>query len=64
MDKRRKDFSREEFLSHVWKWKEENEYHILEQLKAGLLLRLVAPALHDGRRQQPRRAYHVQEAVR
>ncbi len=31
--KRRTDFSREEFLSHVWKWKEENESHILYQLK-------------------------------
>lgn len=31
--KRRKDFSREEFLSHIWKWKEENESKILIQLK-------------------------------
>ncbi len=31
--KRRKDFSREEFLSHVWKWKEESEKQILGQLK-------------------------------
>lgn len=31
--KRRKDFSREEFLSHVWAWKEESEKSILQQLK-------------------------------
>ncbi len=33
MGKRRSDFSREEFLSHVWKWKEESESQILGQLK-------------------------------
>jgi valyl-tRNA synthetase len=33
MGKRRKDFSREEFLEHVWSWKENSEKHILEQLK-------------------------------
>ncbi|NGX63558.1 MAG: Valine--tRNA ligase [Candidatus Anoxychlamydiales bacterium] len=31
--KRRKDFTREEFLSHVWKWKEEKEKDILNQIK-------------------------------
>lgn len=31
--KKRKDFSREEFLQHVWKWKEENENRIISQLK-------------------------------
>jgi valyl-tRNA synthetase len=31
--KRRKDFSREEFLSLVWKWKEKSEGQILNQLK-------------------------------
>lgn len=31
--KKRKDFSREEFLHHVWKWKEENESRIVNQLK-------------------------------
>ncbi len=31
--KRRKDFSREEFLSEVWKWKEQSESTILSQLK-------------------------------
>lgn len=31
--KKRKDFSREEFLQHVWKWKEDNESRILSQLK-------------------------------
>lgn len=31
--KRRVDFIREEFLAHVWKWKEENEATILGQLK-------------------------------
>jgi len=31
--KRRKDYSREEFLKHVWKWKEENENRIVDQLK-------------------------------
>jgi valyl-tRNA synthetase len=33
-NKKRKDFSREEFLSHVWKWKEDNEALILNQLKS------------------------------
>ena len=31
--KRRKEFSREEFLSHVWEWKEASESRILDQLK-------------------------------
>jgi valyl-tRNA synthetase len=31
--KKRKEFSREEFLEHVWKWKKENEHTILDQLK-------------------------------
>lgn len=31
--KRRKDFSREEFLSHVWAWKEQSENTILSQIK-------------------------------
>lgn len=31
--KKRKDFSREEFLKHVWKWKEDNENRIISQLK-------------------------------
>ncbi|MES2273675.1 MAG: valine--tRNA ligase [Chlamydiota bacterium] len=31
--KRRKDFSREEFLAHVWDWKEKSEGQILGQLK-------------------------------
>ncbi|MCX6988956.1 MAG: valine--tRNA ligase [Chlamydiae bacterium] len=31
--KRRKDFSREEFLSHVWDWKEKSQDSILMQLK-------------------------------
>ncbi len=31
--KRRKDFTREEFLSHVWAWKEESESQILAQIK-------------------------------
>lgn len=33
LGKRRKDFSREEFLSHVWQWKELNEKRIITQLK-------------------------------
>ena len=33
MGKKRKDFSREDFLQHVWKWKEENENRIISQLK-------------------------------
>jgi valyl-tRNA synthetase len=33
LGKRRKDFSRDEFVSHVWKWKEQNESRILNQLK-------------------------------
>lgn len=31
--KKRKEFSREEFLKHVWDWKEVSEKRILEQLK-------------------------------
>lgn len=31
--KTRKEFKREEFLMHVWDWKEKNESSILEQLK-------------------------------
>ena len=31
--KRRKDFSREEFLDHVWKWKEQSQGRILGQLE-------------------------------
>jgi valyl-tRNA synthetase len=33
LGKRRKDFSREEFLEHVWSWKEKSEKQILGQLK-------------------------------
>lgn len=33
LGKRRKDFSREEFLSHVWDWKNKNEENIISQLK-------------------------------
>ncbi len=33
MGKRRKDFAREEFLSHVWTWKEHSQSQILSQLK-------------------------------
>lgn len=31
--KTRKEFEREEFLKHVWTWKEENQQAILEQIK-------------------------------
>ncbi len=31
--KRRKDFGREEFLQHVWDWKEKSEHQILGQIK-------------------------------
>lgn len=31
--KRRTEFSREEFLGYIWKWKEENEETIINQLK-------------------------------
>lgn len=31
--KRRKDFAREEFLKHVWDWKEQSEGHIVHQIK-------------------------------
>lgn len=31
--KRRKDFSREEFLAHVWSWKEMSEGQIISQIK-------------------------------
>ncbi len=33
LNKRRKDFSREEFLGHIWNWKEEKEEIILNQLQ-------------------------------
>lgn len=33
LNKKRKDFSREEFLNYVWSWKEEKEGNILKQLK-------------------------------
>lgn len=33
LGKKRVDFTREEFLQHVWKWKAENEATILNQLK-------------------------------
>ncbi len=33
LKKRRKDFTREEFLKHIWEWKEEKEDNILSQLK-------------------------------
>lgn len=33
LGKSRKEFSREEFLSHVWEWKEENESRIIGQIK-------------------------------
>ena len=32
LNKKRKDFPRHEFLEHVWKWKEEKEDNILNQL--------------------------------
>lgn len=33
LGKKRRDFSREEFLQHVWQWKESSEGKIIEQLK-------------------------------
>lgn len=33
LGKKRKDFTREEFLEHVWKWKKESEKSILAQLR-------------------------------
>ncbi len=33
LDKRRSDFTREEFLKHVWKWKDKSEQLILNQIK-------------------------------
>lgn len=33
LGKTRKEFSREEFLQHVWKWKEDNENTIIGQIK-------------------------------
>lgn len=33
LNKKRTDFSREEFLKHTWQWKEDNEHIILSQLK-------------------------------
>lgn len=32
--KTRKEFPREEFVDHIWRWKEEHEHRILDQLKA------------------------------
>lgn len=32
-NKRKKEFSREEFLGHVWQWKEKSEKSIIEQLQ-------------------------------
>lgn len=31
--KRRKDFSREEFLEHIWQWKEKSQSQIISQIK-------------------------------
>jgi valyl-tRNA synthetase len=31
--KRRKDFDREEFLQHVWDWKDRSQAHIVHQIK-------------------------------
>jgi valyl-tRNA synthetase len=33
LGKKRKDFSREEFLSYIWQWKEEKQENILNQLQ-------------------------------
>lgn len=33
LGKKRKDFSRDDFLAHVWRWKEEKQDNILNQLK-------------------------------
>ncbi len=33
LGKKRSEFSREEFLGHVWEWKEKSESRIIEQLK-------------------------------
>lgn len=33
LGKRRNDFTREEFLQHVWEWKEKSEKYIVSQLK-------------------------------
>jgi valyl-tRNA synthetase len=33
LKKRRSDFTREEFLEHVWKWKDESEQQIINQIK-------------------------------
>ncbi len=33
LNKKRKDFSREEFLAHVWEWKDKSEARIIEQIK-------------------------------
>lgn len=33
LGKRRKDFSREEFLAHVWEWKEKSQGQILSQIR-------------------------------
>jgi len=56
--KRRKDFSREEFVAHVQAWKDEYEARILAQLKKnGLFVRLGADTVYDGRGLRPGCSY-------
>ena len=62
--KTRHDFTRDEFVARVWKWKEEFGGIITQQLrKIGALLRLVARALHPGRRLRARRAGSFRAAL-
>ena len=44
----RHDVGREAFLKKVWEWKEKHGGIIINQLLAGLLLRLGPRTLHDG----------------
>ena len=48
--KTRHDIGREELVKRIWKWKDEYEARILDQLKQlGAQLRLAADALHARR---------------
>ena len=63
--KRRKDFSSEEFLEHVWRWKEESERQILSQLKkVGCSCDWSASLSRWMNRQQQAVRDHVQKNVR
>ena len=62
--KKRKDFAREEFLEHVWEWKEEKQSSIIKQLKRlGCSCDWSRLRFTMDEEQQSRRQDDVQEAV-